>query len=68
MQLLQDFVKLHMQTVLKNKKLNNEIINRIPMSRWGAKDEINGALDFLISKKSSYITGHILNVDGGWCS
>ena len=52
----------------ENKKLNNEIINRIPMSRWGAKDEINGALDFLISKKSSYITGHILKVDGGWCS
>ena len=52
----------------KNKELNKKIINRIPMLRWGAEDEINEALEFLISKKSSYITGHILNIDGGWCA
>ena len=52
----------------KNRKLNQEIINRIPMFRWGGEDEINGAIDFLISKKSSYITGHVLNIDGGWCA
>ena len=49
-----------------NKVLNRSITSRIPMERWGSADEINGTLDFLISSKSSYITGQVLNVDGGW--
>ena len=50
----------------KNQTLNSLVIDRIPMGRWGSADEINGALDFLISSEASYITGQILNVDGGW--
>ena len=50
----------------KNKTLNKSVVNRIPMKRWGSTDEINGALDFLISAKASYITGQVINIDGGW--
>ena len=52
----------------KNHDLNQEIIERIPMKRWGKANEINGILDFLISSNASYITGQVLNVDGGWTS
>ena len=50
----------------QNQALNSSIIERIPMGRWGSTHEINGALDFLISSEASYITGQVLNVDGGW--
>ena len=36
------------------------------MNRWGEPEEIASLICFLLSNKSSYITGEEINVDGGW--
>jgi NAD(P)-dependent dehydrogenase (short-subunit alcohol dehydrogenase family) len=41
-------------------------VNRIPMHRFGRPDEIAGAAVFLCSDEASYITGHVMAVDGGF--
>jgi NAD(P)-dependent dehydrogenase (short-subunit alcohol dehydrogenase family) len=37
----------------------------VPMGRLGRPEEIADAIVFIASDKASFITGHILNVDGG---
>jgi NAD(P)-dependent dehydrogenase (short-subunit alcohol dehydrogenase family) len=37
-----------------------------PMGRGGAEDELDGALLFLASRASTYVTGVTIPVDGGW--
>ncbi len=44
-----------------------EIIKQnIPMKRFGLDHELKGAIAFLASEASTYVTGHILVVDGGF--
>jgi NAD(P)-dependent dehydrogenase (short-subunit alcohol dehydrogenase family) len=43
-----------------------EFVKKIPMGRWGELDELAGAVVFLASPASSFITGTSLFVDGGW--
>lgn len=43
-----------------------EFLLRTPMKRFGKLDELGGAAVFLASEAASFITGHVLAVDGGF--
>ena len=40
-------------------------IKMIPLGRVGSPEDVAGAVAFLASEEASYITGHVLNVNGG---
>lgn len=45
---------------------SRQILERIPAGRWGTPQDFEGAVVFLASKASDYISGECLVVDGGW--
>ena len=47
-------------------KRNADILARIPTGRWGAPEDLQGAVVFLASPASDYVNGYTLAVDGGW--
>ena len=42
------------------------ILARIPAGRWGAPEDFKGAVVYLASQASAYVSGEVLTVDGGW--
>jgi 3-oxoacyl-[acyl-carrier protein] reductase len=55
------FIKTDMTGDLDEKELKK----MIPMNRFGEADEVAHLVSFLASKKSSYITGEVININGG---
>lgn len=49
----------------KDEAFNAWIAGRAPMARWGDPPELAGPAVFLASQAASYVTGHVLVVDGG---
>lgn len=45
---------------------NSGIMARIPAGRWGKPEDFKGVVVFLASQASSYVSGEIVTVDGGW--
>lgn len=43
-----------------------QINSRIPLGRWGEASEVAQAVEFLVSDNASYITGTVLDIDGGF--
>jgi 3-oxoacyl-[acyl-carrier protein] reductase len=41
-------------------------LQAIAIGRFGRPEEVAAAIRFLVSPRASYITGHVLTIDGGW--
>jgi 3-oxoacyl-[acyl-carrier protein] reductase len=55
------FIKTDMTSDLKE----SELVNMIPMRRFGQPEEVAEAIGFFASSASSYITGEVLSINGG---
>ena len=51
--------------LLKHATASQHVIERVPLGRWGVPEDVVGPVLFLASDFSSYITGHLLPIDGG---
>src|SRR6187402_3634183 len=55
------FIRTEMTSGLDEK----ELIKMIPVNRFGQAEEVADLVSFLVSRKSSYITGEVININGG---
>jgi 3-oxoacyl-[acyl-carrier protein] reductase len=58
------FIETAMTSVLSDEFKQNAV-KQIPLGRVGTSDDVAAAVAFLASDEASYITGHVLNVNGG---
>ncbi len=58
------FIDTDMTAVLPQ-ELKEKIQSGIPLKRMGTPEEVAAAVEFLCSEKASYITGTVLDVNGG---
>lgn len=58
------FIETDMTSVLKD-DVKAEIAKNIPLRRMGTADDVANVVKFLASEDSSYITGQVIQVDGG---
>lgn len=52
--------------LINNPVRNAEVLNRIPMKRWGKGEDLKGLTVFLASPASDYISGTVIPIDGGY--
>lgn len=54
------------QALQNNPAMNQTILSRTPMGRWGTPQDVAGPVLFLCSDAAAFVTGSILPVDGGY--
>ena len=52
--------------VVDDPEATKKLLANVPMNRWAKIEEIKTSIVFLASASSSYVTGAVLAVDGGW--
>ena len=58
------FIQTDMTNILKD-EIKQELIKNIPLKRFGNATDVANIVKFLASEESSYITGQVINIDGG---
>ena len=54
------------EDLFQDEERSEWVLGKIPFGRSGVPEDLAGTAVFLASEASDYITGHIINVDGGW--
>ena len=52
--------------VISDPHRRSQLLARIPMRRFGIAEDLAGAVIFFLCGASDYVTGQVINVDGGW--
>lgn len=63
------WITTEMTEALRSDPVRNEpIVARTPMKRWGLPSEVGELVTWLLSERSSFVTGSIYPVDGGYAA
>ncbi|KAK5077373.1 hypothetical protein LTR24_009701 [Lithohypha guttulata] len=61
------YIDTDMNTALMaDMERQKSILTRIPAGRWGQPEDFKGVVVFLAGEASRYVSGEIINIDGGW--
>ncbi len=59
------FIDTSMPQQIIAKRGIDKVLGEVPMKRLGTADEVASVIQFLLGPDSAYITGQVINVDGG---
>jgi len=54
------------EALVRDETRTRQIMERVPMTRWGSPHDFEGAIIYLASSASDFVSGETLVVDGGW--